>query len=161
MSRSLGFWGVALLLPVLHFLLQVGFVLGTWAPDLLTVALLILAREVRTGWAAGIGFFFGLLEDAFSVLAFGANAVAMSVVGILGARTRDLFVGESLLFLASYLVLGTWLRHSLHWLLAGEALRAGAARTLLVDAPVAALYAAVVGMVILLATGAWSREPGT
>jgi rod shape-determining protein MreD len=161
MRRSLGFWGVALLLPVLHFLMQVGFGLGAAAPDLLTVALLILAREVRTGWAAGIGLFFGLLEDAFSVLAFGANAMAMSLVGILGARSRDLFMGESLRFLASYLVVGTWLRHGLHWLFAGEVVRAGAVRTLLVDAPAAALYAAVVGMVILLGTGAWQREPGT
>lgn len=161
MRRSSVFWGVALLLPFLHFLFQVGFGLGAKAPDLLTVALLILAREVRTGAAAGIGFTFGLLEDAFSVLAFGANALAMSVVGILGARSREFFVGESLVFLASYLVLGTWLRYAIHWLVAGDAVREGGARLLLVTAPLAAFYAAAAGILILLGTGAWRGEPGS
>jgi rod shape-determining protein MreD len=159
--RSSVFWGVALLLPILHFVLQVGFGLGPRAPDLLTVALLILSREVRTGAAAGIGFTFGLLEDAFSVLAFGANTLAMSVVGILGARSRDLFVGESLGFLASYLVLGTWLRYAIHWVFAGEALRDSGVRLLLVTAPLAALYAAAAGILILLGTGAWRGAPGS
>lgn len=159
MRRSRGFWAVALLLPILHFLLQVGFGLGARAPDLLTVALLVIAREVRAGAAAGIGFAFGLLEDAFSLLAFGANAVAMSLVGILGARSRDLFVGESVLFLASYVFAGTWMRHALHWALAGSAVREGGMRSLLLEAPLAGLYAAVVGTALLLVTGAWRTEP--
>ena len=159
MKRSPLIWGVALSLAFLHFLLHVGFGLGAWAPDLLTVGLLMLAREVRIGVAAGVGFALGLLEDAFSILAFGANAVALTIVGILGARSRDLFVGESLTFLVSYLGLGTWLRFALQWLVGGEGgPRAPAAQVLLVQAPVAALYAAGVGIVLLRATGAWSAD---
>jgi len=143
----------------LHFLLHVGFGLGAWAPDLLTVGLLVLAREVRVGVAAGVGFAFGLLEDAFSILAFGANAVALTVVGILGTRSRDLFVGESLTFLVSYLGLGTWLRFALQWLVGGEGgPRPPAGQTLLVQAPLAALYAAGVGILLLRVMGAWSAE---
>lgn len=134
--------------------------MGTWSPDLLTVGLLLAAREVRSGTAAGIGFFFGLLEDAFSVLSFGANAMALTVVGILGARSRDLFLGDSLLFLVSYLALGTWTRVALHWLFAGDEGRGEAWATLVVQAPVVAIYAAGVGTVLLLVTGTWSREPG-
>jgi rod shape-determining protein MreD len=160
-KRPLTFWGVALLLPILHFLLQVGFGLGARAPDLLTVALLIVAREVRTGTAAGIGVAFGLLEDSFSVLAFGANAVAMCLVAILGSRSKDLFVGESLLFLGSYLVLGTWLRHALHWVLAGDIVRVGGGQQLLIHGPAAALYAAAAGILILLGTGVWRGEPAS
>ncbi|MEX0935762.1 MAG: rod shape-determining protein MreD [Gemmatimonadota bacterium] len=159
MTRSLGFWGVAFLLPILHFLLHVGLGLGAWAPDLLTVAVLVIAREVRSGVAAGTGFGLGLLADAFSVLSFGANALALTVVGILGARSRDLFVGESVLFLTFYLVLGVWLRWVIRWLASGGRLGEGAARVLLMEAPVAAFYSAAVGTVILLMTGAWRREP--
>lgn len=158
MRRTLLFRTVAVLLPVLHFLLHVGLGMGGWAPDLLTVGVLLLARELRTGWAAGIGFAFGLMEDAFSILAFGANTMALTLVGILGARSRDLFVGESVLFLGSYFALGTWLRYALHWLFAGEEVRGPAASVLLIDAPIAAVYAALVGVALLLLAGAWRRE---
>lgn len=159
MTRVLGFWGVAFSLPILHFLLHVGLGLGAWAPDLLTVAVLVIAREVRSGVAAGTGFGLGLLADAFSVLSFGANALALTVVGILGARSRDLFVGESMLFLTFYLVLGVWLRWAVRWLASGGRFGEGATRALLMEAPVAAFYSAAVGTVILLLTGAWRREP--
>ncbi len=158
MRRPLLFWGIVVTLPLLHFLLHVGFGLGMGAPDLLVVGLLLMAREVRTGTAAGMGFAFGLLEDAFSILSFGANALSLTLVGILGARSRDLFVGETTTFLVSYLVLGTWLRFALHWLFSGEETRGEAVRVLLIQAPVAALYAAAVGIVLLLATGAWQGE---
>jgi rod shape-determining protein MreD len=159
-TRGPAFWGVALLLPVLHFLLHVGLGVGAWAPDLLTVGLLVTARQVRTGTAAGVGFALGLLEDALSILSFGANTMALTLVGILGARSRELFVGESVAFLASYLALGTWLRGAIHWLLTQESPREEAVRVLLVQAPAAAAYAAVVGTLLLLVTGVWTREFG-
>lgn len=158
--RQLGLYRAVLVaLPILHFLLHVGFGMGRVAPDLLAVGLLLLAREVRSGAAAGLGFLLGLLEDAFSLLAFGANTLACTILGILGSGSRDLFVGESLLFLISYLFLGTWLRVVLHWLLAGEELRRAGAVTLFVHGPVDAAYAAGVGVAILLVTGAWGRDP--
>jgi rod shape-determining protein MreD len=149
------FWLVALLLPILHFLLHVGLGWGAWSPDLLTVGLLLVAREVRAGTAAAAGFVLGLMEDAFSILAFGANAMALTILGILGARSRDLFVGESVVFMVSYLLLGTWLRHAIHWLVAGGEGRADVTEALLVQAPVAAIYAATVGILLILVTGTW------
>ncbi|MEX0856427.1 MAG: rod shape-determining protein MreD [Gemmatimonadota bacterium] len=157
MRLSLLTWAVVISLPILHFLLHVGLGLGPWAPDLLTVGLLVLAREVRPSVAAGAGFVFGLLEDAFSILAFGTNTVALTVVGILGARSRDLFVGESLVFLVSYLALGVWLRYALQWLVSGSALR-GPAAELLFQAPLAAVYSAGVGILILRVSGIWREE---
>ncbi|MEX0842742.1 MAG: hypothetical protein WD120_00205, partial [Gemmatimonadota bacterium] len=120
----------------------------------------LAAREVRTGTAAGIGFLLGIMEDAFSLLAFGSNALTCSLLGIVGARSRDLFLGESLFFLMTYLVLGTWIRAALHWLLAGDEVRRGGV-VLLVEAPVDAGYAAVVGIAILLLTGAWRSDPSS
>jgi len=131
--------------------------MGAWAPDLLSVGLLLVAREVRPGPAAGLGFGLGLLEDAFSVLSFGANAMALTILGILGARSRDLFLGDSLVFLVSYLALGSWLRVALHWLFSGEGARMEPWNALVVQGPMAAVYAAAVGTFVLLATGAWSR----
>jgi rod shape-determining protein MreD len=156
MKRTILFWAVAALLPILHFFFHVG--LGwQWAPDLLSVGLLLAAREFRMGQAAGVGFALGLLEDAFSILSFGANTLALTVVGILGSRSRDLFVGETFGFMISYLAIGTWLRIAIHWLAAGDGRGGDVATLLLIRAPLEGLYAAGVGLAILLLTGAWTR----
>jgi rod shape-determining protein MreD len=146
-------WSVVGLLVLLHFVLHLSLGLGESAPDLLVVALLIAAREVDMGWGAGIGFFLGLLDDAFSVLAFGANTFAMTLVGLAGARTRDLFVGDSLLFLTSYLVLGKWTRDLLHWVSVGEGLRESFVDTMLIQAPISAAYAGFIGLIVILISG--------
>ena len=127
--------------------------LGESAPDLLVVALLIAAREVDIGLGAGLGFLMGLLDDAFSVLAFGANTFAMTLVGMGGARTRDLFVGDSLLFMTSYLVLGKWMRDFLHWFAVGQGLRESFVDTMLIQSPISAAYAGVVGLVVVAISG--------
>ena len=146
-------WGVVGFLILLHFGLHLSLGLGDSAPDLLVVALLIAAREVDIGWGAGLGFFLGLLDDAFSVLAFGANTFAMTLVGMGGARTRDLFVGDSLLFLTSYLVLGKWMRDLLHWVAVGEGLRESFIDTMLIQAPISAAYAGVIGLIVISVSG--------
>ncbi|GMR12378.1 MAG: hypothetical protein BMS9Abin29_0567 [Gemmatimonadota bacterium] len=151
-------WRVSIVvvgLAVLHFLLHVGFGLGDVAPDLLTVALLVGVREVDVGWGAGIGLVLGLLEDAFAALAFGASTVAMTIVGAAGARTRDLFVGDSLTFLASYLFVGKWLRDLVYWIAVGEGLRQPFVESMLIGSGLAAAYATVVGVVAIAISGSW------
>jgi cell shape-determining protein MreD len=141
------------LLILLHLGLHVSLGFGEGAPDLLVVALLIAAREVDLGRSAGLGFFLGLLDDAFSVLAFGANTFAMTLVGIGGSRTRDLFVGDSLLFLTTYLVLGKWVRDFLHWVAVGEGLRESFIDTMLIQSPISSVYAGLVGLVVMAISG--------
>ena len=153
MRAPLRIWGVVVFLVVLHFGLHLSLDLGESAPDLLVVALLIAAREVNIGWGAGIGFVLGLLDDAFSVLAFGANTFALTLLGMGGARTRDLFVGDSLFFLTSYLVLGKWVRDLLHWVAAGGGLRESFVDTMLIQSPISAVYAGVVGLVVITISG--------
>jgi len=145
-------------LAALHFLLHVGLGIGSGAPDLLTVALLLGAREVRVGSAAGLGFVFGILEDALSVIAFGANALTLSVLGILGATTRELFVGDSWLFVVSYFFIGKWLRDTVHWVLVGEEFRRPFTEQLLVHGVGSAAYAALIGVVVLVVTGVSSNR---
>ncbi len=159
MRRGPLFWIILGVLPLLHFLFRVGLGLGPLAPDFLALSLLLAAREMRTSRAAALGFGLGLMEDAFSILAFGANTLTFTLLGVAASRTRDLFVGESATFFAGYLFLGIWLRHALHWVLAGREVRGDALRVLVVEAPAAAAYGAGVGLLLLLATGALVREP--
>lgn len=141
-------WILALLLFILHFLLHVGLSYGRGAPDLLTLALLLLAREISIGRAAAVGLAFGLVEDALSVLAFGANSIAMTLVGIGGAVTRDLFVGDSRTFLVSYVFLGKWARDLVHWIAVGEGLRQPFVEQVVIEGGVASAYLAVVGLIV-------------
>lgn len=154
MSGSLRLWGTVAALVVLHFLLHLGVGLGREAPDLLTLALLVAARELRVGGGAALGFAFGLLEDAFSILTFGANTIALTLVGALGSRTRDLFVGESLLFVVSYLFLGKWVRDLVLWGAMGT-LRGPLHEVVFIQGAISALYVAAVGVVVLWVTGNW------
>ena len=155
MRGSWRVWATVVVMAVLHFLLHLGLGLGSRAPDLLTISLLLAAREVGMGTAAGIGFAFGLLLDAFSLLAFGANTAAMTVLGAAGARTRDLFVGDSFFFVISYLFLGKWVKDLLYWVMVGEGIREPFVQAVLVESSVNALYAAAVGVLVVTVTGAW------
>lgn len=140
----LGFLVPALL--VVHFLLHVGFGIQGWAPDLLTLALLLAAREIGMGAGGGLGFLFGLLEDAFSWLAFGASTLAMTIIGILGSRTRDLFVGDSRLFFFVYLTAGKFLKDLIYWGAAGPSVGGPFVEAVVVQGGLGALYVAVVGL---------------
>jgi cell shape-determining protein MreD len=131
-----------------HFILHIGLSYGRGAPDLLTLGLLIGAREIGLARAAILGLVFGLLEDAMSVLAFGANAIAMTAVAFGGAATRDLFVGDSKLFLPSYVFFGKWIRDLVHWIAVGEGVRQPFVEQVFVQGGIASLYVAAVGIAV-------------
>lgn len=144
------FWFFIGTLVVAHFALHLSFGVEDTAPDLLTIAVLLSARQVAGGLAAGVGFALGLLEDAVSLGAFGAAAVTQTIVGYLGARSRDLFVGDSAVFLGFYLFLGAWVQDALYFMLAGGVRRGEPVEMLLLNAPLEAVYAAVVGLVAVI-----------
>lgn len=146
-------WLLVGALVVLHFVLHVGFGIGIGAPDLLTVGLLLAARDVGLGRAALLGLLFGILEDSLSVVAFGANTVAMTIVGIGGAFTRDLFVGDSRLFIVSYFWIGKWVRDVLHWSALGEGLRPPFVDHVLVQGAIGGAYAAAIGFCLVAIMG--------
>jgi cell shape-determining protein MreD len=143
-----------------HLLLRVGLGVGDAAPDLLTVSLLLSARQVRSGQAAGLGFFLGLLEDGFSILAFGANTLTLVVLALLASRTRDLLVSETPGFLLAYLTIGVWVRGILHWIVTAVDLRTRAVPALLIEAPVVAIYSAstVVLLLVILRVVQWDPQ---
>ena len=151
------FWVFVAALVALHFILHVTLGIGIWAPDLLTLAVLLGARQLGGGGGAGLGFGLGFLEDAVSLGAFGAAAVTQTVVGYLGARSRDLFVGDSLLFLAVYLFLGAWLQDALYYGVAEAVRRGTPVERLLLSAPVEAAYVAGAGVVAIIVYRALRR----
>ena len=141
--------GLVPFLVLLHFFLHLGLSLGREAPDLLTLALLLAARETRMGTAAALGFFFGILEDAFSVLAFGASALALTLVGAMGSLTRELFVGDSPLFVLAYLGLGKLLKDLVFWVTAGPAVTESFVEGVLIHGSLGGLYLTLVGFLLL------------
>jgi rod shape-determining protein MreD len=150
-AKLWSFWGFIALLVLAHFIVHVAIGLELrLLPDFLTIAVLLSARRVRAPAAAGIGLAFGLLEDALALTGFGARAVAMAVIAFFGARSRDLFEGESVMFLAFYLFLGKWVRDAIVYLLTMATARGDVVTNLLVDGPIAALITAAAGTIAFL-----------
>jgi hypothetical protein len=147
-ARQWGYWAFIAVLVVLHFVLRIGLGYAELAPDLLVVALLLAAREMRAGWAAGLGLLLGTLDGALVPFSLGASALALTLLGFFGARTRQFFAGDNYVFLALYLFLGKWLYDTLLYLVTGDLFRSGVSY-LLVVSPLAALYAAAAGLVVL------------
>jgi rod shape-determining protein MreD len=141
-----GFWVFVGLLVVLHFLLRVGLGYEQLAPDLLVVAVLLAARQLPAGMASGFGLILGVLDGALVPFALGASALALTVVGFLGARSRELFSEENYVLLALYLFAGKWLFDTVVFFATGDVFRAGASYLLLVS-PLTALYAAAAGLI--------------
>lgn len=144
-GRQAGFWIFIIILVVLHFGVHVALGMRGLAPDLLTVALLLAVRRLTGAGAAGLGLALGILNDALSLSAFGALAVTYTIVGFLGARSRDLFEGDSLLFVAVYIFLGKILRDVIYHVLT----RMEPWSDLWTTSPLAALYAALAGIIAL------------
>jgi rod shape-determining protein MreD len=149
-ARPTAFWVFIIILVLLHLTVRVGFGI-TAGPDLLVAALLLGARRLGGAAAAAYGLVLGVLADALAMIAFGATAVAFVVAGYIGARSRNLFEGDSYLFVAGYVFGGAWLIAALHFVVSGAAGRGHDAMLLLTQAPVTALITAVTAAVALAA----------
>lgn len=144
------FVGLIALLVVTHFVLRVGLHLGFFGPDLLVVALLLAARRMRPGTAAGFGLLLGLLDGAANPFAMGASALVLCVLGYVAARSREFLAGDSPVTLLAYLAVGKWLFDAGLWALLATRGYAPSAATLVVSL-VAAIYAALIGLAIVTA----------
>lgn len=148
-ARAWAYWVFIALLVILH--LTIHLAVGvTRAPDLMTVALLLGVRRLSGAQGAAFGLALGILHDSLSLLAFGVQAVVYVILGFLGARSRDIFFGDSFLFVVLYLFVGKWLHDVLYYLIAGPTLRGEPVARFLVESPIAALWATAAGAVALL-----------
>ena len=149
-SRSrASYWMFVISLVVLYLLLHIGLGFSARTPDLLTVAVLFAARRQNGAPAAATGFAIGLIQDALSLTYFGASALTKAIIGFVGVRAREFFVGDSFLFIGLYLFAGKWLHDVLFGFVARDVARGSLTTRLFMDAPLAALYAAGAGLVAL------------
>ena len=154
-SRSSSFWVFVVILILVHLILRLALGM-TMVPDLITVAALEGGRRLG-GWQSALyGLVLGILADSLALTGFGATSVAYVVVAYLGSRSRNLFEGDSYLFVAVYAFIGAWLVEAIRTFIGGSARVGAGASWLVSDALLNALYIALATVVSLIAYRALS-----
>jgi len=151
MSTARGLWFaiVFLALIVLHYTLRP--VLAWHASiDFLAIAVLLVAVRARPGVATLVGFAVGLTADSMTPGAFGAGALAFSIVAYTASSLKAAFFADNVALNAVFVFLGKWVGDLIF--LAAEH-RLGGSEFLsqaLLWSPLAAAVTAVVGVAVLL-----------
>jgi rod shape-determining protein MreD len=119
-------------------------------PDFLFLALLVYAIRARPGQGAVAGFVVGIVTDSLSPTAFGAGALAHTLIGYLAAWAKAVFFADNLFVNAAFFFAGTWVRDVLV-LVVGRHLH-GTALLWQIGylSPLKALTTAVAGILVLL-----------
>jgi rod shape-determining protein MreD len=117
--------------------------------DFLVIAVLLVAVRVRPGTAAVVGFLVGLVSDALTPEAFGAGALAMTLVGFTASQLKATFFADNVLLNAVFVFVGKVAFDAIF--LVSERRLDGLALVaqLLLWTPLAALLTAVVGLVVM------------
>jgi len=149
-ARTTTFWTFIVILVLLHLSFRIGMGL-TVIPDLIVVAALLGARRTGGWQAAFLGLVLGVLADSLSLVGFGSTAVALVTVCYLGSRSRDLFEGESYLFIAVYAFIGAWLVEAIRGFAAGSLGSDLPWSSLFTQASLTSLYTAIAAVVSLIA----------
>lgn len=97
-------------LVVLHFTVPELVGEQRVAPDFLLLALILYAVQARPGSAAIAGFVVGIVADSLTPAAFGAGALAYTLVGYLTAWGKAVFFAENVAVTAGIIFLGVWVR---------------------------------------------------
>ena len=99
---------VCLILIVLHYTLRP--LLGWRASiDFLLIALVFGAVRMRPASAAIFGFALGLATDSLALGAFGAGALAGTIVGFAASWLKAVFFADNLALNGFFLFMGKWL----------------------------------------------------
>jgi len=120
------------------------------APDFLVIALLVVSIRVRPGTAAVVGLCVGLISDALDLQAFGAGALAMSVVGFAASWLKAVFFADDIILNALFLFAGKWAFDIIYLLTEHQYGFGELLLQLLVWSPLSALVTAAFGMLALL-----------
>ena len=142
------------LLVLLHFYLRPRLGSARVSPDFLLIALVLFAMRAGPGAGALAGFVVGIVNDALTPAAFGAGALAHTVVGYLAAWGRAVFFADNLLVNAAFVAVALWVRDFILLLASGT----GQGRLLLeltLNSPLQALSTAGFALVVLAAFREW------
>lgn len=117
--------------------------------DFLVIAVLVVAVRVRPGAAALVGFLVGLVSDALTPEAFGAGALAMTILGYTASELKATFFADNVLLNAVFVFVGK-VAFDVILLLAEQRLGGYALLAqLLVWTPLAAILTAGVGLLVM------------
>jgi rod shape-determining protein MreD len=137
------------ILVVLHF--SVRPLLGWRAEiDFLTIALLLAAVRVRPGTAALMGFVLGLIADSLTPSAFGAGALAMSLVGFAASWLKAVFFADNLALNGFFFFAGRWAFSIVYMLAEHQRHGVELAQEIFVWAPLSAAVTAAAGVLLLV-----------
>ncbi len=138
-----------LVLVVLHF--SVRPLLGWRAEiDFLLIAVLLAAVRLRPGTAAVVGCIVGLIADSLTPNAFGAGALAMTVVGYLASWLKAVFFADNLALNGFFFFAGRWAFCIIYEIAARQTSGAELVQQILVWAPLSAAVTAAAGVVLLV-----------
>lgn len=159
MARTLRAMLVFVLLVALHYGVRPLLPFRA-VPDFLVIALLLAAVRLRPGASAVLGLVIGFSADALAPGAFGAAALAFTVVGFAASWLKAVFFADNVAINAVFFLAGKWAA-DLIFLLAERRLPPGEFIVqALVWSPLAAAVTAVVGVVLLLVARPVLDAPG-
>ncbi len=137
------------ILIVLHY--SVRPLLGWRAEvDFLTIALLLISVRVRPGSAAVVGCILGLVTDSLTPGAFGAGALAMTVVAFAASWLKAAFFADNLALNGVFFFAGRWLFAFLYLITARQAHGVELIQEVFVWAPLSAAVTAIFGVALLV-----------
>jgi rod shape-determining protein MreD len=138
-------------LVLAHFYVRPRLYGGRGAPDLLLLALLLLAVRSRPGRAAVAGFIVGLVTDVLTPSQVGAGMLAHTLVAYGAAWGRAVFFPENLVVNAGVFGVGTWARNAIVLVVGGGGGPGqGILAALTVVSLVQAVLTAIAGVVVVL-----------
>jgi rod shape-determining protein MreD len=145
---------VMALLVLLHFYLRPRLWSARVSPDFLLIALVFFAMRAGPGAGALAGFTVGIVSDSLTPAAFGAGALAHTVVGYLAAWGRAVFFADNLLVNAGFVAVALWVRDLL-LLVASGTPQGQLLVELTINSPLQALSTALFALLVLAAFREW------
>jgi len=118
--------------------------------DFRIIALLLAAVRMRPGSAAVVGCIMGLVFDSLTPHAFGAGALAMTVVGYMASWLKAVFFADNLALNGFFFFAGRWAFAIVYVLAAHQANGVELVQQLLIWAPLSAAATAAAGVVLLV-----------
>lgn len=145
---------VMALLVLLHFYLRPRLWSARVSPDFLLIGLVFFSMRAGPGAGAVAGFIVGVVNDALTPAAFGAGALAHTMVGYLAAWGRAVFFADNVLVNAGFVAVALWVRDLILLLASGTA-QGRLLMELTLSSPLQALSTAVFALLVLAAFREW------
>jgi len=119
--------------------------------DFLVIAVLLVAVRSRPGAAAFAGFCLGLAADSLSPGAFGAGALAMTIVGFGASWLKAAFFADNIALNAVFVFGGKWAFDLIFVATERRLQGSNLVSQLLVWSPLSAAVTAIAGLLVLFA----------